>query len=345
MEKEASDNREPNDLLAPAGNREIPDEGLVHAVARQAVVEQQRTLDAIRDSFRRFSEKRQQEFHFPYIVQRQNILQLNEQLVDALKLIDENLPHVFLGSLRLNNRREILFSSIDNLVNWNEPDKHWPVSVSLSWRYTYSPPESEIPIPFTYKVEVAFETQPDTADKNLHIVEESISMVIEGPRIEWVRNLNEALEAAIELTKMPWWWNLLRTATLRMRPFVNNGVYVYLIFMAWTMWGVVYSDVEKSKVAQDILAEADMASKYDLYIQHWATPVGFVKYFVFMGIAMLICGALHLLIMVCYNYISPPSLVAIGPKGVRRKLIVKVYGAVWMLVIGGLVSALISTAF
>ena len=334
----------PSEFPDENSSRELisTEESRIQEIARAAVTEQFHTLEALRDQFRQYSQRRRQEFHHPFVLESHHIDHFDKYVRAAISKVHYNAPVSFIGLVRLKDRREVSFFDVESLKNWDEPEKSRPVRVQMNWKYTYSPPGMALPVPLTYDIYIDYETEPDVEDKMRLQIEESVLLHIEGPDIDWVRSANEVLATSVDGTKMPFWWRALRWTLNKFKPFFDNGLFFALMFLAWMSWGVFYGDKRKEEVADKIFALSDMAQKYDAYITHWATPSPVLKFMLFMFFAFMVVGVLYLAVVTTYRYIAPSSVIALGIMGKKKKAQLKVYGALWMLAISGTVGAVIS---
>ncbi|MCM1286526.1 MAG: hypothetical protein NC213_10220 [Acetobacter sp.] len=283
-------------------------------------------------------------FRYPFILKEKNVIEFQNLIKDQLSIkYNSNYELSFLCQVEFKNNDKIICNSIDELFNVSHEQ---PIHrLHLIWTYIIEEQLEMLTLPVEYEVQVFYEIEQDSDQKELYTMEEWGIVLVENSETAWINETLQKMRNLVDATKMPFWWYYPRKFFLAIREYVNYSFYIVGIFIATIIYNLsTNKDSHISDFINKISGVSDTSEKLQMYIEYTLQPKDYKSLWI-MYIAIIIFGGILGMIFSKFSrYIFPKSIILIG--NMKNKLLNKyrAYGFIWgpivLSVLGGIVALL-----
>jgi hypothetical protein len=158
---------------------------------------------------------------------------------------------------------------------------------------------------------IEYSTNLDVDNKEDYTFEETQACIVEGFDYDWINETIKTIRTLIKKTRMPIWYYCLKLASLKMRPFVNVGVWIFFATVIGTIFAIrgqtqfresfinMYNSADLLEQKMNVLFEWLLRPPEWHHIWHYA-----------LGLAL--ASIITVFFQWLYSYLTPPSMFLFG---------------------------------
>ena len=279
----------------------------------------------------------------PFFLKEEHINNFNDCINKRLKdKYGEEYKIEFMCQIEYKNHDIIICEGLEELfiTTHDEP----MLRLHMKWTYTVDEIMDVLIIPVPYDINIYYEVEQDSDQKELYTLEEWGMVSVENSNGDWINETLRELRAFVETTKMPFWWYYPKKVFLAVREDLNYIFYVVGMVIATI---VLFMLLDKQNLGvYDFINELreipDVSLKLQAYIEYTLLPKDNRYVWIASFLCIIFGGILGKILSKCGRFIFPPSMLLIGNLKTKLSNKIKAYVFIWSPIVLGILGGIVT---